>query len=484
MRKKKIEPERFSEYFKLGKSQDELDFVDIYAKTDITLFLDPYGISAMDTEWSSKCEQHIATYFQYLIDCIRNGDNSVVKSLLNALHEVDEVGLGYSSGTTGGRGIGSEQAKQLKDAFESSEAARSGDIRDIADCVLLIPGINRDKVSDITANILKSDLIEYTQLQCKIYNIPLKKVAVNNVFDYDTFRFKSFYAQLPVIDGKAKILLPLSSVRRDPELSKDKYYRNFIIEYLRAEHCHPSDSLAHVLKNGKIAVRISDLKERYPKSVEFIYQFSKEHPQVLEKYKSELKRSAKKPGIKPTLAPTEKVLTTADRIRIINDIKPGNDDASSFHKISFVNLIHIFGSRLSNPNREREINEGRKRIDIVFDNSDSDGFFHRLNTVNHIQCPKIIMECKNYGREIGNPEIDQLQGRLNNRRGMFGILLCRSIQDKTNLIRRCKDVMNDNKGFIIVMDDSDVSILLKLKEDGKESEVDNFMSNKLDELIM
>ena len=97
MKSVQIEPLKFSEFFELQKDE-EFDFVDIYAHQDIPLFLDPFGISAMGTKWSSECENQIATYFQYLIDSIRNGDKKSTSKLLGALHEVDEVGLGYSSG--------------------------------------------------------------------------------------------------------------------------------------------------------------------------------------------------------------------------------------------------------------------------------------------------------------------------------------------------------------------------------------------------
>ena len=484
MKRKQIEPERFSTHYGLKKDQTKLDFVDIYAYQDIPLFLDPYGISVMETDWSKKCEQHIATYFQYLIDRIKNNDKRTTQKLLNALHEVDEVALGYSSGSPSGRGIGREQADLLKKAFENSQAAKSGDIRDIADCALLIPGINRDKVSDITANILKNDLIEFTHTQCKLHGIPMNRVAVNNAFDFERFEFKSFYTRLPVINGKPKILLPISSVRRQPELSKEKYYRNFILEYLRAEHTHAGDSLAYVLKNGSLKVNIKDLKERYPMSVDFIYKFSTDHPQILKKFKTELVKTAKKPGATPKLNPKPKVLTTDERIRIISDLKPGNEDAYNFHKISFDSLIHIFGRRLSNPVMENPRHEGRKRIDITFDNSDTIGFFHTLNSLHHIFCPKIMVECKNYGREIYNPELDQLQGRFGNRTGQFGILVCRSIQNRKSLLLKCKDTMNDNRGIILVLDDSDISMLLKLKGDKNEKGIDDFMNKKLDQLIM
>lgn len=484
MVKLKITPQRFSEFFGLKANQDDLEFLDIYADQDIPLFLDPYGVSAINSKWSRDCENNIATYFQYLIDSIKIGDSKAVKQLLNAFHEVDEIALGYSSGIPGGRGIGPIQAKQIQEAFENSEAARSGDIKDIADCALLIHGISRDKISDITANILKSQLIEFTQKECKKHSIPLKRSPVSNVFNFTTLKFTSIFQDLPVINGRPKILLPVSSVRQDPELSKDKFYRKFVLEFLKAEHCHAGDSLSYVLKNGKVVIRIKDLKEFLPLSTKNLYQFTKEHPQVLEKYKAELRRTATNKESKAELNPIKRILTPSERIQILNNITPGNDEATNFHKISYNNLIYIFGERLSNPNSETPINEGRKRIDIVFDNTGKIGFFYNINTLHHIQCPKIFVECKNYGREIGNPEIDQLQTRFSDHRGRFGILLCRSILNKKALLSRCKDVLHDNKSFIVVLDDSDISVLLNLKADGNENGVDDFMTKKLSELIM
>lgn len=462
MKPNRLEPQKFSEYYKLN-SNIELDFVDIYAYQDIPLFLDPFGISAMGTKWAKECENQIATYFQYLVDSLKTGDKKTTSRLLNALHEVNEIALGFSSGVPRGRGIGNEQAKEIQAAFESSEAAKSGDIKDIADCALMIPGISRDKISDITANILKRKLVEFTQIQCEKHKITTKRVAINNAFDYETFQFTSYYAQLPVIGDQAKILLPISSVRQDPELSKSKYYRNFVLEFLKAEHQHAGDSLSTVLKNGMVVVRISDLKEKYPLSVDFLYKFSKDNPNILDKYKAELRRTAISKG-KAQLDTKRKILTSAERREIMNSIPVGNNEANRFHKIAYDNLIHIFGERTSNPLMEQEINEGRKRIDIVFNNSDKKGFFHYLNSVHKLQCPKIIVECKNYGKEIGNPEVDQINGRLNSKRGRFGMIICRTIENKHKLIARCKDLMNDNGNYIIVLDDLDVLTLLESRD--------------------
>jgi hypothetical protein len=482
MKQQLLTPPRFSEHFGLKIMPEELDFLDIYANQDIQLFLDPYGITAMGTKWSQNCELHITGFFQYLVDSIKVGNKKAIKALLNALHEVDEVALGYSSSRPSGRGIGNIQAKDIQEAFETSQAAKSGDIKDIADCALMIPGINRDKISDITANILKKPLIEFTQQQCNNHGIPTKRVPINNAFDYESLSFTSFYTELPVINNMPKILLPIHSVRRDPQLSKDKYYRNFVLEFLRAEHEHAGDSLATVLRNGRIVVRIGELKRKFPISTDLLYEFSKQHPTILDKYKAELRRTSMTKD-SPSLNPRKKILSSKDRAEILSNIKTGNDDANNFHKISFDNLIQILGVRVSNPDSEVKINSGRKRIDIVFNNADNAGFFNQLNQLHHIKCPKIFVECKNYGKEIGNPELDQLLGRFNDRRGHFGILLCRSISDSQLMIQRCKDIMHDGKGFIIVLEDSDIINLLTLKEQNERS-IDDFFSKKLDELIM
>lgn len=482
MKLNRLEPQKFSEYFGLNQNTD-FDFVDIYAYQDIPLFLDPFGISAMGTKWAKKCEDEIATYFQYLIDCIRANDRKSVTRLLNALHEVNEIGLGYSSGLPQGRGIGSIQAEQIQMSFETSEAAKSGDIKDIADCAILIPGISRDKISDITANILKRSLVEFTQLQCQNHNIPTKKVPVNNAFDFTTFQFTSYFTHLPVIDNRPIILLPISSVRQDPELSKTKYYRNFVLEFLRAEHQHAGDSLSTVLKNGKVVVRISDLKEKYPMSVDFLYNFSKENPNILDRYKQELRNTAIKKG-KAQLNPKHKVLNSTERKAYLDSIQPGANQASDFHKLAYDSLIHILSDRISSPWMEKEINQGRKRIDIVFNNCDKKGFFHNLHLKHYVKCPKIIVECKNYGKEIGNPEVDQINGRLNDKRGRFGVIVCRSVENKEKLLERCKDLLNDNGNYVIIIDDFELIELLSYRDSNDETKIDDFFENKIDQLIM
>ncbi len=98
------------------------------------------------------------------------------------------------------------------------------------------------------------------------------------------------------------------------------------------------------------------------------------------------------------------------------------------------------------------------------------GFFAWL--FQHYTAPHIFIECKNYGKEIGNPELDQLSGRFAPSRGQVGILLCRNIADPKTLMKRCRDTADDHRGFILPLDDE--SLEQVIREHLKETDQQRF----------
>ena len=126
------------------------------------------------------------------------------------------------------------------------------------------------------------------------------------------------------------------------------------------------------------------------------------------------------------------------------------------------------------------VNEGRKRIDILFDNSAVRGFFARLVHSFHYFAPYISVECKNYSTDPENPELDQLLARLNQKRGRVGILTCRQVQDPDLMLKRCRDVVNDgDKCLIIVLEDRDICAMLDFATANKRKNIDDYMEDKL-----
>ena len=141
----------------------------------------------------------------------------------------------------------------------------------------------------------------------------------------------------------------------------------------------------------------------------------------------------------------------------------------------------LFYPKLSNPRIEDEIHEGRKRIDLTFSNVAETGFFHLLGTLYDVPCSTIMVECKNYGKDIKNPEIDQIAGRFSAKRGKFGIICCRSIDNKKLFVERERDTVKDDRGFIIHLTDEDIIELLCFKKENIP--VDDFMVKKYNEII-
>jgi hypothetical protein len=167
----------------------------------------------------------------------------------------------------------------------------------------------------------------------------------------------------------------------------------------------------------------------------------------------------------------------------LEGLAPGNDTANRYHDFIIGALEAIFSSQLRKPAKEEKIFDGRKRIDIVFNNRADVGFFRDLHVLHRVHCPYVFFECKNYSVDLKNPEFDQLTGRFSDKRGMFGILVCRANEDLDNIIKRCKDVVNSNRGYVLVLDDADIKAMLRLRSNQNYDAINNYMAEKFRPLV-
>lgn len=475
---------RFSEKFKLNKTQAELDFVDIPVNKDLALFIDPYAISLENDIWCIDCNNIIVDFFNLVVQTLKSSNPIDAKEYLARLNEPNDTHLGLSRGHPAGRGVGRDQASYIYNKLKASKAVKTGFLKDLSDCELIIPGIDRDKISDVTTNIIKLKLIEYTERQCHLHDIDLNSVPSGFFWDTSRLEWRNVYVNLPVINEQRIILVPKAIVRYGLSYNYQYYYTHFVLNYLQAEHLNAGTSLVKVLKNGKRKVLKKDLKKEYPCTKEFLYDFSESNTQVLVNYKNSLPQrslglSDKQIEEKQT---RPKKIDIRNLIKKLNRIKPGHTNASKYHKEIIGILEGIFHPSLKNPTKDQKLHEGRKRIDITFDNGQI-GFFKDMITLHGITCPYIFVEAKNYFEDPKNPELDQLTGRFSDKRGVFGILVCRKVKDKNLMIKKCKDVINDNRGYIIVLDDADIIDLLHFKAGRETQKIDDFMKQKLKEIL-
>ncbi|MDY7011725.1 MAG: hypothetical protein SVV80_13390, partial [Planctomycetota bacterium] len=165
--------------------------------------------------------------------------------------------------------------------------------------------------------------------------------------------------------------------------------------------------------------------------------------------------------------------------QLLHQIPPGAARATDYHRFIAGILELIFYPYLQCPQIEYPIHEGRKRIDITFDNAARDGFFYRLHTTHKIPSAYIVVECKNYSADPDNPELDQLAGRFSINRGQAGLLMCRRLDDDTIFLRRCTDTYKDGRGLILPFTDEDLDLVLRTIAHTSQNPVDELLSNKL-----
>jgi len=167
----------------------------------------------------------------------------------------------------------------------------------------------------------------------------------------------------------------------------------------------------------------------------------------------------------------------------LRTISLGTRSATKYHRLVEAILRHVLvPSRLRTMVREKEIFEGRKRIDIHA-TTGKEGFFASLNPQHRILAPYVAIECKNYSEDVGNPEFDQLTGRFSPKKGQFGILVCRRITDRLDVIRHCHDAAEADD-YIVVLEDGDLERLLEFRRQGDFDAIDALFEDRLAEVLL
>ena len=133
----------------------QVDFVIPRIGVDLPLGIDPFLLfKSRDSEYRQLHTLLIAT-FNAGVAAIREADTDEAHRLFD-FPEVSAIGLGYTQGGKRGSGVGSYLAGLIIDTLEASPALQQRGVRHVEEMQLLSAGIGPDRVSDITANVLKT----------------------------------------------------------------------------------------------------------------------------------------------------------------------------------------------------------------------------------------------------------------------------------------------------------------------------------------
>ena len=228
-------------------SQAEVDFVDIDTATDNRLYLDPYAIQIRDDQWSGECGDHIRSFFNEVLDALRAKNDARAVHLLGNLHEPNETFLGQSVGLPSGRGIGHDKTYVLTSALKSSRAFNTGLLSGISEAELFIKNIGPDTISDLTTNVLRGLLADYTLEQCALHGLHTRSISnLGPIWSIQNRDWESKALLLPLSDRRPVLLVPKYSVRRTITLNSREFWNHHMIEFLRMEYLRAGGALVRM----------------------------------------------------------------------------------------------------------------------------------------------------------------------------------------------------------------------------------------------
>jgi hypothetical protein len=108
-----------SNYFSLGLTQGELDFVNVSPDFDTPVFLDPAALSIKNDPVSVEMNAYVTSFFDKLLDCLRTKNRDEALRICSKLDEAEDSFLGLSKGKPQGRGFGAKKSVALCNAIEA-----------------------------------------------------------------------------------------------------------------------------------------------------------------------------------------------------------------------------------------------------------------------------------------------------------------------------------------------------------------------------
>ncbi|MFD0977713.1 hypothetical protein [Salinimicrobium gaetbulicola] len=277
----------FSSFYNIGNQQPNLEFVDVRLNRDNMLFLDPRLIELHNDPFSKRMQERIAVFWGEFIKAVKAKNRKKTYEILGGLKEPAETRLGYANDNSRGNAVARKLKPKMIKAIEQNKAVMSGVLKHFCDIELFIEDVSSDRISDITTKIIKDVLIEFTQEQCKLYNIPMKSVWQEDIFDHNKVEWVKRKVLLPIYFGKPVILVPKNIVRLEGVAGQNFkcFYRFAVRNFIQYDHSMLED-VSGTGRGGKILLR--DVQLEHPISKESLSNWVLKYGKLLVDYKSDI----------------------------------------------------------------------------------------------------------------------------------------------------------------------------------------------------
>ena len=436
---------RFTDYHNIYIPQSELNFAIPFLNEDIPLYVDPFLIWKSPSLQDKALHGALLSAFNNLGRLVKIGKQDQAINQLIVVSECDEVGLGNSANRSGKR-IGRKLAEDILTLFKHVEYYRDHGFRHFEEISLLVSGINKDRISDITCSFLKSFLIDYTHQECAELGIPMQDVIVENVFDHGNYAFENVMSQLPVHPehGTPILCTPKRWLRHVPWISFENYSKS---------HC-PQDDIAH---EGEKLTRVR------------VLTYNRDNYGVLDSFVREKERTQADCASDPLFTQIP-VVSARRKLTVIKKLRTGKDDKADRKYEDYI--AELFASllypHLDFAQVQARTDSGVSIRDLIFYNSRTHEFLKEI--MDDYGSRQITMEMKNVAK-IDRTHIDQLNRYLHDELGKFGVLITRTELKRAER-QRVIDLWSGQRKSIITITDGNIEQMVEVFESKQRAPLD------------
>lgn len=424
---------RLNDYYGIFLSQAKVDFAIPFLDEDIPLYIDPFRLWQSPSYQDNGLHALFKNSFNRLGKMYAEGNQAKAIEVLKQISECNEVGLG-SSKSRSGKKFGDRLAKDILNLYETIPAVNKYGLEHPEVIQILVNDISKDRISDVTANMLGSFLIDYTVQECRQYGIPTEKCEIEYL-DVKSMSMKKESCELPVNPNSKRVLwlVPKRWLRKSLWLNDDDYLNHYLVS------------------------RIEELKRQ---DIDIV-SFNRENYDVLTEYIKAKERTATDCKNDPLFGqiPIVSAKRKLSAIRKLPTGKDGNADKKYEAELCPL-LASMLYPHLDFAQAQSRTESGTQIRDLVFYNNTSYEFLNDMKEL--FGSRQLVMELKNV-EEVTKEHINQLNRYLNPVFGSLGIIMTRN-RPKKSVMQHTIDLWSGQRKCILIMDDSDLELMVNVYE--------------------
>jgi hypothetical protein len=434
---------RLSDVFSLVIRQDEVDFVIPHLREDLPLYLDPFLLWKSDDPEYRRLHADLLGFVDEVRKHAVDGRATRASMLLSEVSEPVELGLGYAAGTKRGSALGPGTIDGIVRTFQQVPQLQAAGLDHLEVLSLLVPGIAEDRISDLTASVIKRWLTEFTERRCEDWGIPTTRRRLLG-WDAAALDWRPFDARLPYnpSDGSPILLAPLSLLRRLPWINYGDYYRTAYAPL--------------VLPPGRAGGAVAK---------QDVLAYNRAHFDTVRGYVAEREAAADACAPDPLFTPL-RLATVKKKVSEIKALPTGRDNGADkkFEEFAFDVLSSVLYPELDLAGQQERTISGAHIRDVIFHNDGKTPFLTDLR--DQYGARQLVFELKNVA-ELDTEHVNQLYRYLDDEdMGRLGVLVARN-PPKTRVQRNIVDLHSSKRRAVLCLDDSDLDLMVALLDSGR-----------------